>query len=205
MYVCIKYQYLTLHFAQQQVTMMVISILGFLCFLCIAGVDYQTLNQNLVFAAGSSPGIQQTVFVVLLDDNIAEDIESFNIQATSEIPQTLFINQAVGQIIDNDGKSATSAAVSYNINYYTHDSSNSVRNSLRTNVFFVTVCQIGFEQSSSTVIEGSNNGMEEVCLVKLNTGSAFLETDVTVLISTGSGNKTGVRNACRRNYSCIKH
>ncbi len=65
----------------------------------IGGEDYVTISGTLTIAAGDVAG---AIHVPIIDDNIAENDESFTVELTNPTNATLDVAQATGIITDND-------------------------------------------------------------------------------------------------------
>ena len=75
--------------------------ISFVFILQLAGSDYTaTVNQALIFT--SEPPQRQCVAIGILDDQLIEDLEQFNIRVDQTLPQGVVSN--VASVFITDGK-----------------------------------------------------------------------------------------------------
>ena len=72
----------------------------------VDGVDYIGVETTVVFPANSRPGMEQSFTIPIIDDDLVEDRESINLEATASAPGQFVPRRdvAIVFIIDDDGK-----------------------------------------------------------------------------------------------------
>ena len=69
------------------------------------GADYTPTSEVVSFSAGDAPGAMQSASINILDDELAENLESIDIEASSSEPQATFStggDTAVINIMDDN-------------------------------------------------------------------------------------------------------